>query len=298
MTKKLWYSGCSMTVGDEIADILIDPDFFNADIWQQDDSVDLSAPITSTRNNGGAGANYKSPIRKNLRNQRLLEIFLPQYENVADYVQYAKSFRNNLKSLELQNAWPNLVGKGLGYEVTCGGEAAASAGWMYYQLLDAINKDYDVYIMSWTYPTRLCHWSNENYLNYNPGWQPAHLRAPAESASNVVKQLFHFSFDSVATINEYVESIVMSATLLDRLNKKWYFTLGEENHIDFVTKHYPVFGSFLNQYKNNILSTDLFTEMYDLTDHLYPKAMFAGHPRLEAHQLIAEKVIKEIKNDL
>lgn len=301
MTKTLWYSGCSMTVGDEIADILVDPNFFISDVWDQDLSVDKNATIITDKNlNKGAGYNWKSHRRKTLRQQRLVEAFLEQCQetDISKYLELNLAFKNNLNRLEKENCWPSLMAKNINYRPVCGGENAASAGWMLYQLIENLNKNYDVYIMSWTYPTRLVYWNNVSYLRYPPGWQPAHINSPREIATTALLELFNYSFDIEVCINEYIESFVLAAKLLESNNKKWYFTIGEKDHVQSICKKYPAFDNFVKKYENHILETDLFTKMYAVTDHLNPKAMLAGHPRLEAHQIIADQLGEKIKNDL
>jgi len=291
-----------MTVGDEIADTLIDPDFFKSAVWSMDKSLDITIPITrddSNRGpNTGTGANWKSPLRKNLRQQRLLEVFLSKYNNVNEYWNNRVGFKKRQEQLEKENCWPAQLAKKINYDVVCGGETAASAGWMFYQLLDNINKNHDLYIMAWTYPTRNTFWNSEPYLRYSPGWQCAHINAPGEQTNFALTQLFNYSFGIHSTVQEYVESIVLSAELLERTGKNWYFTFGEIGHITHAIEFFPSFVDFLKKYEHRILEKDLFVEMYKVTDHLHPKAMLAGHPRLEAHPIIADRIYEKIKDDL
>ena len=288
--KTLWYTGCSMTRGDEIADQIIDPDFFNCDIWN--DEFDYNSSIVEKM----GSVSWKSTSRKDKRLARLQKIAIMAEADPLKFDQAIIDLLNRLKQMEENLCWPNQIAQKLGYNCIHDGDSAASAGVEFYRLLKDINNQRDIRIIAWTYPYRLTYWGKNKFLRYPPGWQPMHISRSKDDS--MTKNFFDKCFDNDATVAEWIESVFLSATILEKIGKPWYFTFGSKVILKLICENYPEFLSWVKKYEDHILSHTVFTDQYAVTDHLTPKAMYAGHPRVESHNILAEQFYKKIKDDI
>lgn len=287
--KTLWYTGCSMTRGDEIADQILDPDFFDCELWN--DKFDYSSPIKEKMGNS-----WKSKPRKDRRLARLHKVAMMGESNPLNFEKTIFNFLNELREKEQELSWPSQIAKKLGYDCIHDAESAASPGVEFYRLLKDLNNERDVRIIAWTYPFRLTYWGKTKFLKYPPGWQPMHINRTTDD--DMTREFFDRCFDNQATANEWIESVVLSAEILSKIGKPWYFTFGNNFHLETITKYFPNFSKYINKYDNHILSYTVFDDQYSVTEHLTPRAMYAGHPRLESHNILADKFFKKIKNDI
>jgi len=288
--KTLWYTGCSMTRGDEIADTFLDPDFFNSNIWN--DQFDYNSSISEE----GTHSAWKSRNRKDRRMARLQQIAMMQESDPLKLADASNNFLEQLRNKEHELCWPAQLANRLGYLCIHDGESAASPGIELYRLIADIDNYRDIRIIAWTYPLRLTYWGSNKFLRYDPGWQPMHVNRHIDN--NMTRQYFDYCFDKKATINEWVESVIISAELLKKINCRWYFTFGSSSYWSLINQMFPNFKSWLAQYEKHILSYQVFDDQYKLTDNLTPKAMYAGHPRVEAHTLLSEIFFNKIQNDI
>ena len=289
----LWYTGCSMTKGDEIADPIYDKDFFSCWLWDDEDHT-----ISIKNHNQIFDTKWKKSERKTKRLSRLNEVAC---KDVMDPLKYSKTLsdmKDHLDELEHENNWCSQLARKLNLEPVHAAASAASPGYMFTELIKDLKNEREVRIMSWTYPYRLTFWGKRPYLRYPAySWMPAHMNNVGHQ-NPIIGYILENCFDSDATTNEYVESIFFSAKILENIGKPWYFNFGFYNHMSEVTAHYPKFAEFCKQYEDHILYRDIFAESYKVTDHLIPRAMYAGHPRLEAHNFLAENIYEKIKNEI
>jgi len=296
MTEKtLWYTGCSMTQGDEIADIIQHPDFYKAYIWKDIEKLSNFGTITYEHE-----GDWKSPIRKDYRIMWMYERLMTSLPNVLDFPEELDRYLDEKRNLEYENNWCTRIANKLNLKPIHAAQAAASAGVMYRHLLADLKNKRDVRIMAWTYPYRLTFWGSVKYIGYPPGWQPLHAgKATSLSDTKQRHLLFKNVFCQKVNYIDWVNSIVLSAKLLEKTDCEWFFTFGYKEHlVEAANSGDSRLIKFLEKYEDRILTKDLFREQYKLTDHLHPKAMFAGHPRLEAHEMIAEKYIGKIQDGL
>lgn len=192
---------------------------------------------------------------------------------------------------DISNAWPYLLGKIIGYEVTNLGQPASSNDKIVRKVLENYH-DYDLIIIAWSHYARIELADEYGIYDIWPGSNEAVFHHKDISfRKDIVKYITRYHNDSF-NIKRYLGQVVLLQNFLENNSKKYLMvnTFGNNFLRLFMRKEFSILTDQIDQ--SRFLGWP--DEQFVTWTHHAPKGP-NGHFLEEGHQLVAEKINEYIR---
>jgi lysophospholipase L1-like esterase len=202
------------------------------------------------------------------------------------------SFTYGEELADLNNAWPYLLGKKIGYDVVNMAKPGAGCMRALRYVVEQVYTDRpDLVLIAWPSPGRVEFADNEGFFDIWPGYQGRMFDGISPWRYKLIDYVTEYHNDQYLH-NQFVLNCILIQKFLESQNVKYAMT--HVNRYDYYHVNGYQNYSLVDQINKNTFVDGYNYGMIEWTNHI--KRAPGGHLLEQGHEVVAEKFYEHIRN--